>query len=111
VAAGQRQEALDEYRGNLAFVEKLAAADPNNTQWQVALVLSLYNVSTMSEPPQARTAIRRAITIGDALARADALTAVQRKWPDALRPDALREMLAKLPPEQADAKPAQAEPK
>ena len=47
VASGQAEEALGEYRQSLAIIEKLAAADPNNTQWQRDLSISHNRIGNM----------------------------------------------------------------
>ena len=79
-------------------MRKLAAADPGNAGWQADLVVSLYRVSTVSDPPRARAALREALAIVEALARDNRLTAAQKNWPQMLR-----DALAKLPPEAAEA--------
>jgi tetratricopeptide (TPR) repeat protein len=97
--AGRREEALAVFRTSLAIVEKLSAADPGNADWQSDLVISLDNLSTLAEPQEARAALGRAVAIADALAQADKLMATRKNWPQHLR-----DQLAKLPPEQAEAK-------
>jgi hypothetical protein len=62
-------------------------------------VVSLYSTSTASDPPRARAALREALAIAEALARDNKLTAAQQNWPQLIR-----EALAKLPPEQAEAR-------
>jgi tetratricopeptide (TPR) repeat protein len=98
-AAGDRAGALAAYEESLAIRRKLAAADPGNAGWQADLVDSLYRVSTAAEPPRARAALREALVIAEALAREGKLTAAQQNWPQLLR-----DALAKLPPEEADAR-------
>jgi hypothetical protein len=61
-------------------------------------VISLVKVSTASDPPGARAVLREALAIAETLAREGKLTAAQQGWPRAMR-----DMLAKLPPEQAGA--------
>jgi len=97
-AAGRREEALAVHRKSLAIRETLAAADPGNVGWQADLVGSLYKISSVSEPADARALLRRAITIIDALSKSGALTAAQQNWPESFR-----RALAELPPEQAEA--------
>ena len=79
-------------------VRKLAASDPGNAEWQTDVVVSLYKVSTVSDPPRARAALREALAIVEALARDNRLTAAQKNWPQLLR-----DALAELPPETAGA--------
>ena len=98
LAAGDRAGALSAYEESLASRRKLAASDPGNAGWQADLVIGLYKVSTVSEPPRARAALREALAIVDALVRGNGLTAAQKNWPQILR-----DALAKLPPEAADA--------
>ena len=97
-AAGEREEALAEYRRSLAIREALAAADPGNVLWQADLVVNFYRISMVSEPAVARAALRRAITILDMLATNNRLPEAQAGWPQLMR-----DTLAKLPPEQAEA--------
>ena len=98
-AMGDRVGALSAYEESLAIRRKLAAADPGNAEWQADLVISLYIVGTVSDPPRARAALREALDIAEALARDKRLTAAQQNWPKLLR-----DALAKLPPEAAEAK-------
>ena len=60
-------------------MRKLAAADPGNAGWQSDLVVSLYKVSTASEPPRARAVLREALAIVEALARDNRLTAASKE--------------------------------
>ena len=55
--------------------------------------------ASASDPPRARAALREALAIVEALAREGKLTAAQQNWPQLLR-----DALAKLPPEQAEAR-------
>jgi tetratricopeptide (TPR) repeat protein len=99
LAAGERAGALAAYDDGLAIRRKLAAADPGNAERQAELVISLYKVSTASDPSRARAVLREALAIAETLARAGKLTAAQQNWPQMLR-----ELIAKLPPEQAEAR-------
>jgi hypothetical protein len=56
-------------------MRKLAAADPG---WQADLVISLYKVSTASEPPRARAVLREALAIAETLAGEGKLSAAQQ---------------------------------
>jgi len=56
-------------------------------------------VGTVSDPPRARAALREALAILEALARDNRLTGAQKDWPQLLR-----DALAKLPPEAAEAR-------
>jgi len=94
LAEGDRAGALAAFEESLAITRKLAGSDPGNAGWQADLVVSLSEVSSVSEPPRARAALREAIAIADALARDGKLTAKQQDWPRLLRDE-----LAKLPPE------------
>ena len=96
---GDRTGALASYEEGLAIMRKLAAADPGNAERQADLVTGLLRVGMASDPPQARAALREALAIAEVLAREGKLTAAQRNWPQLLR-----ERLAKLPPEQAEAR-------
>jgi hypothetical protein len=97
-AAGWRNEALAVYRAGLSIIDKLTAADPNNAEWQTDLVISLFKISLVAEPALARVFLLRAISVVDGLTKMGALTPAQQSWPQALRG-----MLAKLPPETAGA--------
>ena len=96
--AGDRPGALAAYEEGLAIRRKLAAADPGNAGWQADLVVGLYKVSIVSDPSRARAALREALDIVAALARDNRLTAAQKNWPQLIR-----DLLAKLPPEAAQA--------
>jgi tetratricopeptide (TPR) repeat protein len=98
-AVGNRAGALSAYDESVAIRRKLATADPGNAGWQADLVISLYKVSTASDPPQARAALTQALGIAEALAREGKLRAAQQDWPQLLR-----DALAKLPPESAEAR-------
>jgi len=99
LAAGDRAAALLAYEESLAIVRRLAAADPDNASWQADLAVSLYKVSTGFDPPRARALLREALEILETLAREGKLTAAQRNWPQLLR-----DRLATLPPEAAEAR-------
>ena len=99
LAAGDRAGALAAYEEGLAILRKLAAADPGNAGWQADLVVSLYKVSTAAEPSRARAVLGEALVIVETLAREGKLTAAQQSWPQLVR-----DALAKLPPEQAEAR-------
>jgi hypothetical protein len=97
--AGDRSGALVAYEESLAIMRKLAAADAGNADWQIDLAISLYKIGTASDPPRAREALREALAILEALAREGKLAAAQQSWPKLLR-----DALAKLPPEKAEAR-------
>ena len=99
LATGDRSGALAAYEEGLAIRRKLAVADPGNVARQADLVFSLWRVSTASDPAQARAVLREALAIAEALAREDKLTTAQQDWLKRLQ-----EALAKLPPEQAEAR-------
>jgi hypothetical protein len=99
LGAGDRAGALTAYEESLAIRRKLAAADPRNPEWQADLVVSLHKISTASDPPRARALLQEALAILEALAREGKLTAAQQSWPQIFR-----DALAKLPPEQAEAR-------
>jgi len=95
---GARPGALAAYEEGLAIRRRLAAADPDITEWQADLVVSLYKLSIVSDPPRAHAALREALTIVEALARHNKLTAAQKNWPQLIR-----DLMAKLPPEAVQA--------
>ncbi len=84
---------------SLAIMRKLAVSDQGNAGWQADLVAGLYKLSTVVDPSGARPALREALAIAEALARDGKLTADQQDWPQRIR-----DALAKLPPEQAEAR-------
>jgi tetratricopeptide (TPR) repeat protein len=99
LGTGHRPAARAAYEESLAIRRKLAAADPGNTEWQAELVISLFKVSTAADPPRPRAALREARAIVERLAREGKLTAAQKNWPQSLR-----DAIAKLPPEAAEAR-------
>jgi hypothetical protein len=99
LAAGDRAGALATYEESLTNMRKLAAADPGNSEWQADLVVSLYKISTAYDPSRARAALREALAVAETLAREGKLAANRQNWPQPLR-----EALAKLPPEQPEAR-------
>jgi hypothetical protein len=66
---------------------------------QANLAFILYKVGTAADAPRARAALREAITTVERLAQEGKLTAAQQNWPQIFR-----DALAKLPPEEADAR-------
>jgi hypothetical protein len=74
--------------------EDVVGADPGNVAWQLDLVTSLYQASTLLDPAKARSMLHRAIAILDSLAQANKLTAAQGNWPQLFR-----NVLAGLPPQ------------
>ncbi|MET0538720.1 MAG: hypothetical protein ABWZ64_12370 [Xanthobacteraceae bacterium] len=99
MASGKHEETLAAYQKSLAIRQQLAERDKGNAGWQTDLVIGLVKVSTVAEPVQARAALTQARAIDETLAREGKLTAGQQSWPQDLR-----ERLAKLPPEQAEAR-------
>lgn len=99
MASGKHEETLAAYQKSLAIRQQLAERDKGNAGWQTDLVIGLVKVSTVAEPVQARAALTQARAIAETLAREGKLTAGQQSWPQDLR-----ERLAKLPPEQAEAR-------
>ena len=98
-AGGDLAGARAVYEEGLAIRRKLAAADPDSPRWQIVLVVSLYKLSAVVEPPRARAALLEALAIVEKLEREGKLTAAQADWPQLVRDE-----LAKLPPEQAKAR-------
>jgi tetratricopeptide (TPR) repeat protein len=96
---GDRAGALVAFEESLAIRRKLVAADPVSARWQVVLAVSRYKVSAVVEPTRARAALREALVIVEKLEREGKLTADQSDWPQLIRDE-----LAKLPPEQAEAR-------
>ncbi|HLH92597.1 MAG TPA: tetratricopeptide repeat protein [Xanthobacteraceae bacterium] len=74
-------DAREIYRKRLALVERLANSDPANVAFQTELVLALAKLSNVSAPPEARSALQRALSIVEPLARAGKLSAEQQTWP------------------------------
>ena len=72
------QESLDIDR-------KLAAQDPGNAQAQTDLVITLFNISHVTDPAQARATLTEALSILERLENEGRLTAAQKKWPDMIR--------------------------
>jgi tetratricopeptide (TPR) repeat protein len=92
MAQGDLPAALKSYQGGLAIMERLVKANPANPGWQLDLVVSLFKVSQVAEPAEARTMLKRALSILERLAREGKLTAAQQNWQQVIR-----ERLAKLP--------------
>ena len=98
LAGGDRAGALAAYEESLSIARKLATVVPSNIGWQVDLVVSLYKLSAVVDPPRARAALREALAIAEMLAREDKLAAQQEL------PRRIGDALARLPPEQAEAR-------
>jgi tetratricopeptide (TPR) repeat protein len=96
---GDRAGALAAFEESLPIVRSFAAGDPANSMWQVGLAVSLNNVGEVADPTRAREVLPEALSILDGLAREGKLTAAQRDWPQKVR-----DLLARLPPEIAQAK-------
>jgi hypothetical protein len=84
--------ALAAYQESLDIRRKLAAQEPRNAQAQIDLVVSLYKVSTVTDPLQARAALTEALAIVEKLEQEQKLAASQKNWPNVLRA-----ALSKLP--------------
>jgi tetratricopeptide (TPR) repeat protein len=95
--AGDNATALAAYEESLAIRRRLVASDPAQPGWQADLAVALYNMSTVTEPPQARAALREALAIMDTLTREGKILAYQRNLQQRFL-----EALAKLPPETAE---------
>src|SRR5262249_22016781 len=72
---GNLDEALRAYRDALAIAERIAAADPSNTQWQRGLSISYEKVGQLLEEQskldEAVQAYRNSLAIRERLAAAD----------------------------------------
>jgi tetratricopeptide (TPR) repeat protein len=88
----ENTEALDAYKQSLAFRQGLADANRGNAQLQSELAVTLYQMSTVSEPAAAKDALRKSLAVVEALERDRKLTDVQKTWPAFLRGE-----IAKLP--------------
>jgi len=66
----------------LAIRDRLAAADPANTQWQIDLVVLLVGLAQAGDDAPARLA--RALEIVRRLAAEGKLTPDQKSWPQAI---------------------------
>jgi eukaryotic-like serine/threonine-protein kinase len=89
---GERAEALAAYQQSVPLRQRLADADRDNAQRQSELAVSLYLLSTVSEPPAAKDALRKALAILETLERDQKLTSTQVTWPKFIRGE-----IAKLP--------------
>jgi tetratricopeptide (TPR) repeat protein len=99
LAGGDRAGALAAYEESLRVARRLLVLDRGSVGWQVDLVVSLYKLSAVVDPPRARAALREALALAEMLARGDKLTAAQQDLPRRIG-----DALAKLPPEQAEAR-------
>jgi tetratricopeptide (TPR) repeat protein len=75
VATGRREEALTAYQKSLAIREKLAAADPGNSDWQRDLSISHNKIGDVlvgaGRREEALAAYHKALAISEKLAAAD----------------------------------------
>jgi hypothetical protein len=92
LAAGDLRDAAAAAAQSLDIDRKRAAQDQGNAEAQTDLVVSLYKVSTVVDPPQARTALAEALSILEKLGQEQKLTAAQMDWPNMIRT-----ALSKLP--------------
>ena len=84
--AGDAAGALALYEESLAIRRRLATATPpSDVGPQLALVIVLYNVSTVAPPPQRRAALSEALAIAERLAQLGALPAERQDWPKMFR--------------------------
>jgi hypothetical protein len=98
--AGDRTGALGSYEESLAIRRKIAAADPDNAIWQAELMTILVRVEASRLPAErAGAPLREALAIAERLEREGKLPATRQHLPDLIR-----DMLAELPPEQAEAR-------
>lgn len=82
---GDRAAALAAYQASLDIRRELVAQDQNDMQAQIDLVVSLYEVSTVADPPQAKARLIEALSIVEKLDQQHALTAEQKSWPAVFR--------------------------
>jgi len=80
-----RARALAFYQASLAVREKLTARPQSDTRFQSELVLTLYKMSLVSDPPGAKAALTRALSILDVLSQEHKLTQEQLIWPTQIR--------------------------
>jgi cytochrome c-type biogenesis protein CcmH/NrfG len=81
----KREEALSAYQTSLAYARMLAESDPDNSELQAGVMESLYRVSTVSDPANARILLTQALAIAETLERKQALPAPQSNWPQIIR--------------------------
>jgi tetratricopeptide (TPR) repeat protein len=82
VKTGAQQDALAAYRGALPDMQKLAASDPTNNQWQESLASGYDKIGDMlasSATDEALDYYRNALAIRERLAAADAASALWQK--------------------------------
>jgi hypothetical protein len=94
-AQGLPGDALGSYQACLAIIQKLIAADPANTRWQIDLVSISWKLSALDAPgnsaAERRWVLASALEVAEELERAGRLTAQQQSWPEQLR-KALQEL-------------------
>jgi tetratricopeptide (TPR) repeat protein len=84
-SAGDAAGALAAYREGLGIARQLATEDPANVQAQTAVVVTLYNISMVSDTPEARDALTEALSVMENLDRERKLTQAQKSWLDVFR--------------------------
>jgi len=82
---GDRAGALAAYQESLDIRHGLAAQDQDDVQAQIDLVVSLYEVSTVADPAQAKARLIEALSILEKFDQQHELTAEQKGWPDVFR--------------------------
>ena len=79
--ANDRPAALKVFEESLAIRRKLFATDPGSADLKVAVAASLYNVSLVVSPAQARLLLEEAVKIVQELAQDNQLGNDRRDWP------------------------------
>ena len=82
-ADGSSADAIASLRRAVALRERIAAADPDNTLWQVDLVLSLYWLAQAGDDPQSR--YQEALALAQKLDAAGKLNADQKAFVATIR--------------------------
>ena len=83
---GDQAGAFAAYQESLDIRRKLATQHQDNAQAQIDLVVSLYKVSAVADPSQARVLLTEALSIVEKLEQEQKLTAAQKNWPNSSGP-------------------------
>jgi tetratricopeptide (TPR) repeat protein len=92
ITARDKNDSRDAFKRSIALRESLAKANRGNTQLQRELVISLTWLSRVSNAPDAKAALTKALMILEGLEPEQKLTSDMPFWPDFVRGE-----LAKLP--------------
>jgi hypothetical protein len=86
---GDSNAAIRSLQAGMAIAQKLAAADPSNSQWQTDVAVLAWKIGTLKGSPQSdterRAVLAHGLTILESLTQQQRLAPTQAGWPEIFR--------------------------